>query len=50
MDLWTAERLRSLPPESMPWSTSVQFVGGMLDGRTKQLPMLSNLEPLPFNG
>ena len=48
---WIVEQLRSLPAESIQWRTEVQFVGGMFDGRTKQLPVLSNLDgPLALNG
>jgi hypothetical protein len=51
LDIWLPETLRSLPPESMPWSTAVEFHGGMLDGRTKQLPMMGNVfGPIPFAG
>jgi hypothetical protein len=50
-DLSDVETLQSLPSEAMPWSTSIEFHGGMLDGAIKQLPMMSDVfSPIPFNG
>jgi hypothetical protein len=40
VQVWTVEPLRSLPPESLPWSTTIEVHGGMLDGKVKQLPMM----------
>ena len=35
----------------LPWSTRIEFHGGMLGGKTKQLPMMSNVfGPIPFGG
>jgi hypothetical protein len=38
VESWTVGTLRSLPPESMRWNMSVEFRGGMLDGKVKHLP------------
>ena len=48
--VWPVEMLRSWPPESMPKSGAVQFVGGMLDGQIRQLPTTVDDGPLPCNG
>ncbi len=49
--LWAVETLRSLPPESMPWSTGVEFHGGCLTAGSSSLPMMSDVfGPIPFGG
>ena len=50
VDVWTPEMLRSLPPESMPQGTTVTFVGGLMDGKTKQIALATLDGPLPFGG
>lgn len=45
------DEIRAMPAGEQPWSTALTFRGGMMHGRTKTLPMMSNNDgPLPFTG
>jgi hypothetical protein len=50
VEVWTVDKVRSLPPGSGPTGSSVVFVGGMMQGKVKHLPTTVDDGPAPFAG